>query len=234
MLNLWLVSLFDKSINKLPTFTTKYTELRKGKAQGTDHIWLKVSFARHEGVVGKWWCSSIHPLPRHWMVVNDQRMLRPLYVPFPRAAFKQHFITDNSYSPKRRCKLNVCSGCIELGNACYLSVQNLSSSSLLSKNLKIKIYRVIILYVVLYCCETRRMGWSEHVARMEEGRGLYRILVGKPEGKRPLGRPRRRWEENIKKDLQELGSGGMDWIELAQDRDRWRALVNAVMNLRVP
>jgi len=65
-------------------------------------------------------------------------------------------------------------------------------------------------------------------------RDVYRVLVGKPEGKRPLGRPRRRWEENIKTDLQEVGCGGMDWIELAQDKDRWRALMNAVMNLRVP
>jgi hypothetical protein len=63
---------------------------------------------------------------------------------------------------------------------------------------------------------------------------MYRFLVGKPEGKRPLGRPRRRWEETIKMDLQEAGGGGMDWIEMAQDRDRWRAIVNAVMNLRVP
>jgi len=68
----------------------------------------------------------------------------------------------------------------------------------------------------------------------EERRGVYRVLVGKPEGKRPLGRPRRRWEDNIKMDLQEVGCGGMDWIELAEDRDRWRALVYAVMNLRVP
>ena len=65
-------------------------------------------------------------------------------------------------------------------------------------------------------------------------RGVYRILVGKPEGNRPLGRPRRGWEDNIKMDLQEVKCGGMDWIELAQDRDRWRTLVNAVMNLRVP
>jgi len=71
------------------------------------------------------------------------------------------------------------------------------------------------------------------VARMGERRGLNKVLMGKPEGKRPPGRPRRRWEDNIKIDLQEVGCRGMDWIELAQDRDRWRALVNVVMNLRV-
>jgi len=69
---------------------------------------------------------------------------------------------------------------------------------------------------------------------MGERRVVYRVLVGKPEGKRLLGGPRRRWEDNIKMDLQEVGCGGMDWIELAQDSDRWRALVNVVMNLRVP
>jgi len=68
---------------------------------------------------------------------------------------------------------------------------------------------------------------------MGEGRGVHRVLVGKPEGKRPLGRPRRRWEYNIKMDIREVGGGG-DWMELAQDRDRWRALVNTVLNLRVP
>ena len=73
-----------------------------------------------------------------------------------------------------------------------------------------------------------------HVARRGERRGVYRVLVGKREGKIPLGRPRLRWEDNIKMDLQEVGCGGMDWIELAQDRDRWRALVNVVMNLRFP
>jgi len=78
------------------------------------------------------------------------------------------------------------------------------------------------------------MKWAENVARIGERRGVYRVLVGKPEGKRPLGRPRRRWEENINMDLQEVGCGGMDFIKLAQDRDRWRTLVNAVMKLRVP
>ena len=69
---------------------------------------------------------------------------------------------------------------------------------------------------------------------MEEGRGVHKVLVGKPEGKRPLGRPRRRWEYNIKMDLEEVGGGGGDWMELAQDRKRWRALVSTGMNLRVP
>ena len=69
---------------------------------------------------------------------------------------------------------------------------------------------------------------------MGERGGVYRVLVAKPEGKRPLGRPRRRWEHNIKMDLQEVGCGGVDWIELVQDMDTWRALVNAVMNFRVP
>ena len=72
-----------------------------------------------------------------------------------------------------------------------------------------------------------------HVARMGEERGVHRVLVRKPEGKRPLGRPRRRWEDNIKNDLQEVGGGCGDWMELAQDRDRWRALVSTVRNLRV-
>jgi len=72
------------------------------------------------------------------------------------------------------------------------------------------------------------------VARMGEGKGVHRVLVGKPEGKRPMGSPRRRWEDNIKMDLQEVGGGRGDRMELAQDRDRWRALVSTVMNLRVP
>ena len=78
------------------------------------------------------------------------------------------------------------------------------------------------------------MSWAGHVAHMGEKRGVYRVLVGKPKGKRPLGKSRRRWEDNIKIDLKELGCVGMDWIELVQDRDRWPALVNAVMNLGVP
>jgi len=176
------------------------------------------------------------------------------------------------------------------GNAFYHLVRNLLSSSLLSKNLKMKIYRTIILPVVLYGCETwsltlreecglklfenrvfrrifrpkrdevrgewrklyneelnvlysspnivqviksRRMRWAGHVVRMDEGRSMYRVLVGKPGGKRPLGRSRHRWEDDIKIDLQDVGYGGMDWIELAQDRDMWWELVNAVMNLRI-
>ena len=82
--------------------------------------------------------------------------------------------------------------------------------------------------------KSRRMRWAGHVARMGEGRGVYRVPMGKPEGKRLLGRPRRRWEDNIRMDLQEVGLGYEDWIGLAQDRDRWRALVSAVRNLRVP
>ena len=78
------------------------------------------------------------------------------------------------------------------------------------------------------------MRWAGHAARMGEGRGVHRVLVGKPEGKRPLGRPKRRWEDNIKMDLQEMGKGCGDRMELVQDRDRWQALVSTVMNLRVP
>jgi len=174
---------------------------------------------------------------------------------------------------------------LKLGNACYHSVQNLLSSRLLSKNLKIKTYRTTILSVVLYRCETsslilrkerrlrvfenrvlrqlfgpkrdevtgecrelhyeelndlyslpnivrvvksRRMKWAGHVARMGEDRSVHRVLVGKPEGKRSLWRPRRRWEDNIKMDLQEVGGGRGDWMVLAQDRDRWWSLVGTV------
>jgi hypothetical protein len=164
------------------------------------------------------------------------------------------------------------------------------SSRLLSRNVKVKIYKTIILPVVLYGCETgsltlreehrlrvfenrvlrrifgpkrdevtgewrklhneelhilyssqniirqiksRRMKWAGHVARMGEEKNVYRVLMGKPEGKRPLGRPRRRWEDVIRMDLKDNGWGSVYWILLAQDRDRWRAVVNTVMNLRV-
>jgi hypothetical protein len=82
--------------------------------------------------------------------------------------------------------------------------------------------------------KSRRMRWAGHVALMGENRNAYRILVGSPEEKRPLERPRRRWVDNIKMELRERGRDGMDWIDLALDRDQWRALVNAIMNLRVP
>ena len=82
--------------------------------------------------------------------------------------------------------------------------------------------------------KSRRMRWAWHVARMEEDRGVHKVLVGKPEGKGPLGRPRRGWEDNIKMDLEEVGRGCGDCMELAHDRDRWRALVSTVMNFRVP
>jgi len=81
--------------------------------------------------------------------------------------------------------------------------------------------------------KSRRMRWAGHVAHMGEERGVYRVLVGKPEEKRPMGRPRHRWVDNIRMDLQEVGCGYMDWIGLAQDRDSWGMLVGAVMNLRV-
>jgi hypothetical protein len=158
------------------------------------------------------------------------------------------------------------------------------------KNLKLKIYKTVILPVVLYGCETwsltlrevhrlrvfekrvlrrifgpkreedgswrklhndelhslysslnivrviksRRVRWAGHVARIGEGRGVHRVLVGRLEGKRPLERPRRRWEDNIKMDLREIGIDEANWIRLAQDRFQWRAFVNTVMNLRVP
>ncbi|KAJ4444398.1 hypothetical protein ANN_06190 [Periplaneta americana] len=167
-----------------------------------------------------------------------------------------------------------------MGNACYYSVEKLLSSSLLSKNLKVRIYKTVILPIVLYGCETwtltlreeqrlrvfenkilrkifgtkrdevtgewrklhntelhvlysspdiirniksRRLRWAGHVARMGESRNAYRMLVGRPEGKRPLGRPRRRWEDNIKMDLREMGYDDREWVNFAQDRDRWRA-----------
>jgi hypothetical protein len=169
--------------------------------------------------------------------------------------------------------------------------QKLLSSRLLSRNIKIRIYKTIILPTVLYGCETwpltlreehrlrvfenrvlrkifgskrdevtggwrklhhkelhnlyssliiirmiksKRMRWAGHVTRMEAKRNAYRILVGKPEGKRPLERPRRRWVDNIKIDLREIGWDGRDWFDLPRDMNQWMALVNTVMNLWVP
>jgi hypothetical protein len=179
---------------------------------------------------------------------------------------------------------------LNTGNACYYSVQNLLSSCLISKKLKIKIYRTVILPVLLYGCETwsvtlreenrlrvsenrvlrkifgpkreedrscrqlhndelhglyslpnigrviksRRTMWVGHVTCMGEGRGVYMVLVGRPEGKRPLGSPRHRWENNIKMDLREIRIDGVNWIHLAWDRVQWQAFVNMVMNLCVP
>jgi hypothetical protein len=87
---------------------------------------------------------------------------------------------------------------------------------------------------IIRIIKSRRMRLAGHVAQMGEKRNAYRLLVGKPEGKRPLGRPRRRWLDNIRMDLGEVGWGDVDWIGLAQDRNRWRALVNSVLNLRDP
>jgi hypothetical protein len=87
---------------------------------------------------------------------------------------------------------------------------------------------------IVRAIKSRRMRWAGHVARMGEGRGAYRVLVGRPESKRPLGRPKRMWEDSIKMDLREIGIDGANWIQLARDRVQWRAFVNTVMNLRVP
>jgi hypothetical protein len=86
---------------------------------------------------------------------------------------------------------------------------------------------------IIRIIKSRRMRWAGHVERLEEKKNAYRLLEGKPEGKRPLGRPRRRWVDNIRMDLGEVGWGDVNWIGLAQDRNRWRALVNSVLNLRV-
>jgi hypothetical protein len=102
-----------------------------------------------------------------------------------------------------------------------------------------KLFTFYIIDVLLFpnivrVIKSRRLRWAGYVARMGEGRGVYRVLVGKPEGNSPLGRPRRRWEHNVRIYLQEVGCRCEDWIGLAQDRGRWRALVSAVRNLRVP
>jgi hypothetical protein len=97
-----------------------------------------------------------------------------------------------------------------------------------------KLHNLYSLPSIIRIIKSRRVRWAGYVARMREKRNVYRLLVGKPEGKRPLGRPRRMWIDNIKMDALEIGLGDVDWIGLAQDRYRWSALVNSVMNLRVP
>jgi hypothetical protein len=110
------------------------------------------------------------------------------------------------------------------------------SSSSFSSSVKLHNEELYDLYSspsIIRIIKSRRMRWVGHVARMGEKRNACRLLVEKPEGKRPLGRPRRRWVDNIRMDLGEVGWGDVDWIRLAQDRNRWRALVNWVLNLRV-
>jgi hypothetical protein len=242
------------------------------------------------------------PFNQIFFVPEKQTTRIPTYVSIHKEIFAFNNLTVVVKRLVVRCtagRFSICShvGVEEIksrlksGNAFYHSVQNLLSSSLLSKNLKIKIYRTIILPVVLYVYEiwsltlrearrlsvfknrmlsgifgprrdevtgkwrklhneelnnlyssssivrvikSRRMTWAGHVAHMGESRGMYRVLVGKPEGRRPLGRPKRRWEVNVRMGVREVGCGCVDWMELAQDRDRWRALVSALINLRVP
>jgi hypothetical protein len=101
------------------------------------------------------------------------------------------------------------------------------------KLLNEKLHDLYSLPSIIRIMKSRRMRWAGHVAQMWEKRNAYRLLVGKPEGRRPLGRPRRTWLDNIRMDLVVVGWGNVDWIGLAQDRDRWRAVVNSVLNLRV-
>jgi hypothetical protein len=116
-------------------------------------------------------------------------------------------------------------------HCCSIFIQSCNTSKSFRKILQYQIsYKSIILFSSSFI---RRMRWAGHVARMGEKRNAYRILVGKPEGKRPLGRPRRRGVDNIKMDLREIGWDDVDWIDLAQDRDQWRAFVNTVTNLWV-
>ncbi|KAJ4442240.1 hypothetical protein ANN_12106 [Periplaneta americana] len=127
---------------------------------------------------------------------------------------------------------------INMGNACYYSVEKLLSSrdEVTGDWRKLHNTELHALYSspdIIRNIKSRRLRWAGHVARMGESRNAYRVLVGRPEGKRPLGRPRRRWEDNIKMDLREVGYDDRDWINLAQDRDRWRAYVRAAMNLRL-
>jgi hypothetical protein len=118
-------------------------------------------------------------------------------------------------------------------SVCYFIVTGLTFVNSEHTNV-IYINELYSLPNIVRVVKSRRMRWAGQVARMGEERWVHRVLVGKPEGKRPLGRPGRRWEDNIKMDVQEVGGGRGDWMELAQDRDGWRALVSTVKNLRVP
>ena len=93
---------------------------------------------------------------------------------------------------------------------------------------------VCTVHLIVRVIKSRRLRWAGHIARMEEGRSAFKVLTGKPTGKRPLGRPRRRWEDNIRMDFEEIGISAGNWVDSAQDRNYWRALVNATLNLRVP
>ena len=226
---------------------------------------------------GKWYLRYLHVQLWIWRTLSlPSRAVPSVY---REKSVHKYLVSRSEFVHVHPVRLNLN---LKLGNACYYSVQNLLSSSLLYKTLKIKIYRTIILPVVLYGCETwsltlrdecwlrvfenrvlrrlfgperdevteewrklhneelsdlyslpnivrvvksRRMRWAGHVAHLGEGRGVHRVLVGKPEGKRPLGRPRRRWEDNSKMDLQEVGGGCGDWMELAQVRERWHLWV---------
>jgi hypothetical protein len=114
---------------------------------------------------------------------------------------------------------------------CYLLYNGILSATAV---IRYYIIIIIIIIIIVGVIKSRRMRWAGHVARMDQGRGVHKVLVGKPERKRPLGRPRSRWKDNIKMDLREVGRGCGDWMELAQDRDRWRALVSTAMNFWVP
>ena len=108
---------------------------------------------------------------------------------------------------------------------------------LLQKVFFFVVYFFLILFRspnIVWVIKSRRLRWAGYVARMEEGRSAFKIVKGKPTGKRPLGRPRRRWEDNIRMDLEEIGINASNWVDSAQDRNYWRALVNAALNLRVP
>ena len=125
----------------------------------------------------------------------------------------------------RLSEIRVCNYVAEKSNFEFIIGIHIKKSSLLLIMPDLYIVRVI---------KTRRLRWAGHVARMQEGRSAFKILTGKPTGKRPLGRPRRRWEDNIRMDLEQIGINAGNWVDSAQDRNYWRALLNAALNFRVP